>query len=195
VSIDEVHLLQWLGTDSPSARSRLVVLNWEILADAAMRYSDDRQTLDYVLRSAHRYRSEPHAGFALLGENDDVARSFAWVAPYEGFNLPAVDEVLHGSAPGSVMIFDFWAPLEVRDNRLFGRTIGQLAARLSAEGKDVWIFSAADSATITEIESAGFRMRTSLVKRRALFRTRTRQEFRETCEPKQADAASHEIVR
>ena len=92
VSIDEVRLLQWQGTDSPSARSRLVALNWEILADASMRYSDDRQTLDYVLRSAHRYRSEPSAGFVLLGESDDVALSFAWVAPYEGFNLPAVDE-------------------------------------------------------------------------------------------------------
>jgi len=93
------------------------------------------------------------------------------------------------------MIYDWWTPREVRDKDSLGRTIWHLAARLSTEGKDVWTFSTGDPATITEVERAGFRMRTSLVKRRAFFRTRTRQEFRETCEPKHADAALREIVR
>ena len=195
MSVDEVRLFRWQGATSPPLGSRLVPLNWEILAAAAMRYSEDRATLNYLLRSAHRFRSAPHTGFALLGA-DDIAQSFAWVAPYEGFVLPEVKEVLRAPTLESVMIFDCWTPREVRERGLFGRTIGQVAARRSAEGKDVWIFSAAaDPASMAEIEGAGFRMQTSLVKRKVLFSTRTSRESQEAPEPKHAEDLPKEAVR
>ena len=66
------------------------------------------------------------------------------------------------------MIFDCWTPREVQGSGLFVRTIEQLAAHLSAEGKDVWIYSAADPALLAAFESSGFRMQSFLVKRKVL---------------------------
>jgi hypothetical protein len=169
-------------------------MSWEILAAAAMRYSEDRETLNYLLRSAHRFRSAPHTGFALIGE-DGIAQSFAWAAPYEGFVLPEVNEVLRAPTLESVIIFDCWTPREAQEQGLFGNTIGQLAARLSAEGKDVWMFSAADHASLAAIEGAGFVMQSSLVKRRVLFRTRTSRESQEALDPKHTNALPKEAVR
>jgi hypothetical protein len=130
-----------------------------------------------------------------MAEHEDVARSFACVAPYEGFVLPEVQEVLSAPSPESVMIHDCWTPCEVRDKDSLGSTIRQLAARLSTEGKDVWTFSTDDSATIAAIEGAGFKMQTSLVKRRLLFRDRTSQQSEGTSEPKQAESLPKEAVR
>jgi hypothetical protein len=194
MSVDEVRLFRWQGATSPPLGSQVVSLSWEILAAAAMRYSEDHETLNYLLRSAHRFRSAPHTGFASIGD-DEVAQSFAWVAPYEGFFLREVKEVLRAPTPESIMIFDCWTPREVQAQGLFGRTIGQLAARLSAEGKDVWIFSAADPAPLAAIEGAGFLMQTSLVKRRVLFRTRTSRESQEALDPKHTNALPKEAVR
>jgi hypothetical protein len=159
-----------------------------------MRYSEDRETLDYLLRSAQRFRSPAHAGFALLGE-DGIAQHFAWVAPYQGFAIPELEEVLRAPSPESVMIFSCWTPREVQGQELFGCTIQQLAARLSAEGKDVWIFSAADPASRNAIENAGFRMQSSLVKRRVLWWSRMSQESRGTPERKHTEALPKEVVR
>jgi CelD/BcsL family acetyltransferase involved in cellulose biosynthesis len=169
VSTDEVRLFQWQNSSaSPLPHSRLVSLSWEILSAAAIRYSEDNETLDYLLRSAQRFRSPAHAGFALLGE-DDIAQQFAWVAPYQGFAVPQLGEVLlHAPSSESVMIFDCWTPREIEGHGLFVRTIEQLAARLSAVGKDVWIFSAADPALLAAFESSGFRMQSFLVKRKVL---------------------------
>src|SRR5207244_8546237 len=128
---------------SPLPHSRLVSLSWEILSAAAIRYSEDHETLDYLLRSAQRFRSPAHAGFALLGE-DDIAQQFAWVAPYQGFAVLQLAEVLlHPPSSVSVMIFDCWTPHEVEGHVLFVRTIDQLAAHIAAVGRDGWLFSAA----------------------------------------------------
>jgi hypothetical protein len=196
VSTDEVRLFQWQNSiSSPPPHSRLVSLSWEILAAAAMRYSEDRETLDYLLRSAERFRSPAHAGFALLGE-DGIAQHFAWVAPSQGFAIPQLGEVLHAPSPESVMIFDCWTPRKVQGQELCGRTVEQLAARLSGEGKDVWIFSrAADTASLAAIENAGFRMQSSLVKRRVLWWSRMSQESRGAPERKHTEALSKEAVR
>ena len=195
LSTDEVRLFQWQNsTARPLPHLRLVSLSWEILSAAAMRYSEDREALDYLLRSAQRFRSPAHAGFALLGE-DGIAQHFAWVAPYQGFAIPELGEVLRAPSAESVMIFNCWTPREVQGQGLFGCTIGQLAGRLSAEGKDVWIFSVADPALRKAIEKAGFRMQPSLVKRRVLWWSRMSQESRGTPDGKHTEALSKEAVR
>ena len=195
LSTDEARLFQWQNrTASPPPSLRLVSLSWEILSAAAMRYSEDRETLDYLLRSAQRLRSPAHAGFALLGE-DDIAQQFAWVAPYEGFAIPQLGEVLRALSPESVMIFDCWTPREVQGKGLFCRTVEQLAARLSAEHKNVWIFSAGDPASQKAIENAGFGMQSSLVRRRVLSWSRVSQETWGMPERKPTEALSKGVVR
>jgi len=190
----ELRLFQWQRPASPSRHSRVVPLTWEILSAAAMRYCEDCETLDYLLRSANRFRSGEHTGFTLLGE-DDVAQEFVWVGPYEGFVIPQVGEVLRASSPESVMIFDCWTPRELGGLGRFGRAIEQLAARLSAEGKDVWTFSAPDPILLEAIENAGFRMQSSIVKRRILSWSRTSQVSPGMPERKPTEALSKEVVR
>lgn len=196
VSQDEVRLYQWQnGTRNHENGPGPVPLHWETLAHAALRYSEDRETLDYLLRSAQRFRSRLHSGYSLLGP-DGVAQHFAWVAPYEGFAMAELGETLHAPTPASVMIFDCWTPRELRGQGLYGRTIGPLAARLSAEGKDVWIFSAAaNPASVAGIEKAGFEMRFSLLKRKVLAWSKTRQAAAETRQQQPAEGLSKEAVR
>jgi CelD/BcsL family acetyltransferase involved in cellulose biosynthesis len=192
-SQDEVRLFRWQshGVDSQTGAA-VVHLDWEILARAAMRYAEDRETLDYLLRSANRYRSRMQAGYALLGENG-AAQHFAWVAPYEGFAMAELGEKLRAPSPASVMIFDCWTPREWRGRGLYGRAIQQLAARLSAEGKEVWIFSAAaNPASLAGIEKAGFQRQFSLVRRKILSWARIRQE---PCELPEARPLSKDAVR
>jgi CelD/BcsL family acetyltransferase involved in cellulose biosynthesis len=185
VSTDEVFFFRWSPEkDDLGPGPGLVWLSWEILAAAAMRYAEDCETLDYLLRSAARFRSGKDRGCALLGA-DGSAQHFAWVAPYEGFAMAELNEVLRAPSPASVMIFDCWTPRELRGRGLYGRTIGQLAALLSAEGKEVWIFSAAaNPASRAGIEKAGFQMQLSHSKRKVLWWAKTRRESRGTQWPK-----------
>ena len=173
-SADEVLLFQWCkGADDSVERAGLVPTTWEILAAAAMRYSEDHETMDYLLRSAERFRGNQNRGFALLGA-DGVAQHLAWVAPYEGFAMSELGEVLRAPSAASVMIFDCWTPRELRGQGLYARAIRQLAGLLSAEGKDVWIFSAAGNpASVAGIEKAGFKMGTSLFRRKVLWWAKT----------------------
>jgi hypothetical protein len=196
VSADEVHFFRWRPeTDESGLCQGLVPLEWETLAAAAMRYSEDRETVQYLLRSASRFRTGANRGYILLGP-DGIPQHFAWVAPYEGFAMAELGEVLRAPSPASVLIFDCWTPHELRGQGLYGRTIGQLAALLSAEGKDVWIFSAAaNPASRAGIEKAGFQMQLSRSRRKVLWWAKTRQETRGIQERKQAEALSNKAVR
>ena len=190
-SKDEVRLFRWQGDGQTSEQSeRLVPLSWEILAAAAMRYAQDRETLDYLLRSSERFRSATHRGYALLVPNG-VAMHFAWVAPYEGFAMAELQEILRAPSPESVMIFDCWTPRELRGRGLYGRAVQQLATLLRTEGKEAWIFSAAaNPASLAGLGRTGFESQFSLVRRKILWwaRTWTKQstEYRSTASPKPA---------
>jgi CelD/BcsL family acetyltransferase involved in cellulose biosynthesis len=196
VSADRVLLFQWRpSANDPAERAGLMPITWEILSAGAMRYSQDRETLDYLLRSAARFRLGGNRGYVLMGE-DGIAQHFAWAAPYEGFAMAELNEVLHAPSATSVMIFDCWTPLELRGRGLYVQMIGRLARLLSAEGKDVWIFSAAPNfASVAGIEKAGFQMRALLFKRKLLWWSKTRQVSREAPDREQSDRFSNEPVR
>jgi hypothetical protein len=127
---------------------------------------------------------------------DGVALHFAWIAPYDGFSMAELGEVLCAPGPASVMIFDCWTPLKLRGQGLYTRMIGQLACLLAAQGKDAWIFSAATNfASVAGIVKAGFELRTSLSKRKVLWWARTSLESRGLAESNQVDALPNGAVR
>jgi len=162
-------------------------MTWEILAAAAMRYSEDRETLDYLLRSSARFHANQSRGYALTNA-EGVARHFAWVAAYEGFAMAELEEILRAPSEASVLIFDCWTPGELRGQGLYACAISRLAGLLSAEGKDVWIFCAAsNTGSIAGIEKAGFQLRAALSKRKILGWSKTRQETRRAADPESAD--------
>ena len=194
-SHDEVLLFQWpLQTNDSAPSEGLVPLAWEIMAGAAMRYADDRETVDYLLRASARFRLSK-GGYALMGA-DGVAQHFAWVAPYEGFVMAELKEVLHAPSENSVMIFDCWTPRELRGRGLYGHMIVQLAQLLSAGGKDVWIFSAATNrASVAGVEKSGFQVRASLLRRKLLAWANTRQEPHAPPRSEQSGKLSNQPVR
>ncbi len=194
-SRDEVWLYQWSDgmTDAGTGR-RLLPLSWETLAAAAMKYSDDAETLEYLLRSAKRFRAQQYRGYALPGQ-DGVAKHFAWVAPYDGFAIGELGETLQAHSPERVMIFDCWTPRALRGRGLCGQALQQLASCLIAESKDVWIFGpASDPVSLGGIERVGFCRRFSLVRRKILFWGRT-QEQRQRYDSRNPETPSREAVR
>jgi CelD/BcsL family acetyltransferase involved in cellulose biosynthesis len=194
-SAEQVLLFQWRADKEHDERPKLVPLTWEILSAAAMRYTDDRETLDYLLRSAGRFRANEHRGYTLLGQ-DGIAQHLAWVAPFEGFAMAELDEVLHAPSAASVMIFDCWTPCALRGQGLYALAIRRLAGLLFAEGKDVWIFSAAGNrASVAGIEKACFHRQGSLFRRKILWWRKTRQESGATPPRESAAALSNESVR
>jgi len=165
------------------------------MSAAAMRYADEPDTLNYLLRSASRFRSNNGHGFALLG-TDGAPLHLSWVAPYDGFFMAELGEALCAPSPASVMIFDCWTPPKLRGQGLYARMVGQLGCLLAAEGKDAWIFSAANnSASVAGIVKAGFELRTALSKRKLLWWAKTSKESREIAESNQVDALPSGAVR
>jgi CelD/BcsL family acetyltransferase involved in cellulose biosynthesis len=196
-SADEVLLFQWRSESEKEYgdRQNLAPLTWEILSAAAMSYSEDHETLEYLLRSAVRFRANKNRGYSLLGENG-IAQHVAWVAPYEGFAMDELGELLQAPSTTSVMIFDCWTPCALRGQGLYSCAIHQLAGLLSADGKDVWIFSAAGNrASVAGIEKAGFHRQASLFRRKFLWLKKTWQESRATRPLESATALSNEAVR
>jgi hypothetical protein len=160
-----------------------------------MHYSEEGETMDYLLRSSARFQSGQGRGYALLGP-EGLVEHFAWVASYEGFAMAELDEVLHTPSAARVMIFDCWTPPELRGRGLYRHAIGGLAELLLAEGKDVWIFSAAANvASVAGIEKAGFQKQASLHRRKILGWKKTRQESHGPSQVEQTDALSDRAVR
>jgi hypothetical protein len=160
-----------------------------------MRYSNDGETLDYLLRSAGRLHLGRDRGFALVG-TDGVAQHCAWVHSYDGFAIEELKEVLRAPTEASVIIFDSWTPRAFRGQGLYTRSIRELGRLLSVEGKDVWIFSAAsNSAAIAGIDRAGFQMQLSLSKFRMLWWTKILRESRAVREGETVDVLSNQAVR
>ena len=192
----EVFLFQWPAQSGESGeRAALAPLTWEILAAAAMRYSNDSETMGYLLRSSARFRIGKSRGFALLG-GDGVAQHFAWVSMYEGFCMTELTQVLRAPSGASVMIFDCWTPPEWRGQGLYSRAIAGLAEILSVEGKDVWIFSAAENrASVAGIEKAGFQKQVSLFRKNVFGWTKRWQETHPAPQGERAGAITGEAVR
>jgi CelD/BcsL family acetyltransferase involved in cellulose biosynthesis len=194
-STDKVLLFQWRPrADDVVDGQGLVPVTWEILSAAAMRHSEDSETMSYLLRAAARFRSGGR-GYAVVGNGGEV-QHFAWVARYEGFVMEELNEVLRAPTEGSVLIVDCWTPRQLRGRGLYAQAIRQLAALLSAEGKSVWIFTAAaNTASVAGIKKAGFQMHAARVRRKVLGWAKIREESHEAPRSEQAEALSDEAVR
>lgn len=165
-SREEVFFYEWDGADT--AKFELRPLDLDLLAEAAVRYVNDEDTLSYLLRAAARLRRGQAEGFALVGDDGDVAH-FAWVTEFDGFFLSELNAKVTAPAPDCVMLFDCWTPVEKRGHGYYGRALSQIAGRMLAKGKKPWIFGAAgNEASIRGLEKAGFQRRYSLARRRIL---------------------------
>jgi CelD/BcsL family acetyltransferase involved in cellulose biosynthesis len=143
-------------------------LDLHSLADAAIAYWDDPQTLAYLLRSAQRLRSSSAKGFAFHDAEGRLAH-FAWVAPMQDFFLSELSAKIDAPSPDAVMLFDCWTPDAVRGRGYYARAIELLADQKKTEGKQPWIFSASSNrSSLRGLEKAGFEKRYMQVRLRVV---------------------------
>lgn len=184
----EVFFFEWSRNDVPRGEPMTVrsftvqPVDLELLAAAVMRYIDEQETLDYLLRAANRLRSKGSQGFALVTA-EDVPVHFCWVSDFESFYMAELDHKLKAPSSDSVLLFDCWTPGSVRGHNYYGAAISRVASRLRASGKIPWIFSATTNvSSLRGIEKAGFVRRFSLLRKRWLFMSKVAasQSFRDT---------------
>ena len=134
-----------------------------------MRYESEEDTLNYLLRSARRLQASGAKGFALVNAGG-VPVHFCWVAPFEGFRIAELNQVLKEPTPRSVLLFDCWTPSAERGHGYYGLCLWLVASRALEAGQRPWIFSAAANVkSVRSIERAGFLPRFSLVRKKTLL--------------------------
>jgi CelD/BcsL family acetyltransferase involved in cellulose biosynthesis len=144
-------------------------LDSDLLGAAAIHYADDPATLDYLLHSAPRLRSEDHRGFAWLSA-EGLPVHFCWVKDFEGFRMAELERTLRAPCAGAVMIFDCFTPPSIRGRGFFPRAIAALANQLNSEDEAPWIFGAAtNQAALRGIKKSGFAHRFTLGRKKILF--------------------------
>lgn len=170
-AFDEVLFFGWPGEKIPIGPGdlRLQQFDSDLLGAAAISYVDDPATLDYLLRSAQRLRSEGDRGFVLLNA-EGIPVHFCWVTDFEGFRMAELERTLRAPCADAVMIFDCFTPASVRGRGFFARAIAALADQLNSEGEAPWIFGAAtNQASLRGIEKSGFAHQFTLGRKRVFF--------------------------
>ena len=172
-SREEVVFYRWpesrnAGAHAASNDFRLAPLDLNLLAQGAMRFSEDAATCTYLLRSANRFHSAVAQGFALV-DPEGVPMHFCWVGPFDGFFMRELDTQLKSEVANADLIFDCWTPHAVRGKGHYSMAIAGLAHRLLSDGREPWIFSAASNhASVRGIQQAGFERQYSRVRRKTL---------------------------
>jgi Acetyltransferase (GNAT) domain len=153
---------------TPLEGTSLRPINYDLLAEAAMRYHEDEETLQYLLRSAERLRRGNVEGFALV-DVDGTPLHFAWTTEFDGFFLAELNSAVNAPSANCVMLFDCWTPVAQRGRGLYGQTVSLIARLLRERGKKPWIFSAERNArSLRGLVKSGFQRRYSSVRWRIL---------------------------
>lgn len=153
---------------TPVEETSLRPINYDLLAEAAMRYHDDEQTLQYLLRSAERLRRGNVEGFTLV-DAEGMPLHFAWATGFDGFFLAELNAAVNAPSANCVMLFDCWTPVPLRGRGHYGLTVALVARLFRERGKKPWIFSAQRNArSLRGLAKSGFQRRYSLVRWRIL---------------------------
>jgi hypothetical protein len=171
-AFDEVLFFEWpAGKKNPMGPCGMTLRRFDsdFLGAAAISYADDPATLDYLLCSAQRLRSERDRGFVLVSA-EGIPVHFCWVRDFEGFRMEELERTLQAPCADAVIIFDCFTPVAVRGRGFFAIAIAALADQLHSEGKAPWIFGAAtDQASLRGIEKSGFAHKFTLGRKKMFF--------------------------
>lgn len=162
-SRDEVLLFEAPQVEPLPKADCLIALDWQQVAEAAVEYAEDPETLQYLMRCAARLKGDGVRGYVL--NRDRRARHFLWASRFDGFYLSEIKYKLQSSDPLATMIFDCWTPSSERGHGYYGKAIRLAAAQLQQEGKHPWIFSSSENAgSLRGIFKGGFAHRFSLMR-------------------------------
>ncbi len=138
---------------------RLVALNWGTLAETALQWRCQEESLDYLARAAERLLSQRQLGYVLLADCD-VAVHCLWTVQMRGFHVAEVDAVLGSAWRGKTLIIDCWTPANQRGRHWYGQALRLAVQSAGSDPSRVWIFaSARNTASLKGILRSGFRPR------------------------------------
>lgn len=136
-------------------------LNSDLLGAAAIRYAENPETLQYLIRAAKRYSSGLGSGFALLG-HDGIPTYFCWSADVSEIYRTRSESVPM-VAENAAAIFDCFTPGSSPERSHAKAAISTLAAELEAAGRSVWFCcDAGDRLALESVQPLGFSFRFSV---------------------------------
>ena len=167
--------LEWGGgadeqkkkTNTSSAA--LKILDWQILAKAALSYENDKEALDYLTRAGKRLGRKEAQGFVLTAE-DNIPVHFCWVVKFGGFFFEELHGTLKPPSEHSVIVFDCWTPESSRRRGFYTKALELVAGHFSYLGKTPWILSSSKNVpSLRGISRAGFKPKFTAISLKFLF--------------------------
>lgn len=158
----------------PPGDLSLRTIDLDLLASAAMQYSDDPESMSYLIRCARRLACDDGCrGFALIDGHGDLLH-FIWVQAFEGFHFSELRACVVSPSSDSLLLFDAWTPVAHRGRGMYGQAISLLVPGVLAEGKRAWIFSASTNrSSLRGLQKTGSSPSFSVVRYRFLRWQRT----------------------
>jgi CelD/BcsL family acetyltransferase involved in cellulose biosynthesis len=157
----QVILLEWEGDKRSSSQStipaaaNIVPVDLNLLADAAMHYEGDSETLNYLLRASALLAAKA-SGFASV-DDAGIPFHFCWTTDFDLSSFQQLEYRLSNQNSDCVLISNCWTPVSVRDNEYKQAALCALASRLRAAGKRTWTaVPSRDVGCAREMEEAGF---------------------------------------
>jgi CelD/BcsL family acetyltransferase involved in cellulose biosynthesis len=174
-SSSEIVFLQWqqdefkIDKNLASGPNLIHPVDLRLLATTATQYSDDPDTAAYLLRAAKRLELKRSQGFALVSP-EGVPLQLCWVANSHDFDVAGLERPVNLLPADALLIFDCWAPWELRRHGHCSEVLSILSVQLNRAGKLPWTFAASTNAeALAAAERAGFVRSFSLTQKRILF--------------------------
>jgi CelD/BcsL family acetyltransferase involved in cellulose biosynthesis len=177
-SSPEIEFYEWMGEQAVVSRDSdmtLQSLDLELLAAAAMGYSDDQRAQEYLLQSAGRLRSRSSEGYALAGARGTPVH-ICWLSPFGDSHFIDLGEKFRSLVPPEAsFLSDAWTPPLLRGNGFAIPAARMIAERLRRDNRRLWIpVRSSDMHFVQKLQSSGFQRRYSILQNRLLFYKRVR---------------------
>jgi len=166
--------LEWEDRSGSSAKGATLAANAEpisihLLADAAMHYEGDSETLKYLVCAAKLVAAKA-GGFALVNDVG-IAQHFYWRTDFDASRIHELDCQLSSSKSDSALLCDCWTPVSMRKKDSQGPALFAIASHVRATGKRPWIAVPCWNAPyIREAVEVGFVSRFSATRKHVLLR-------------------------
>jgi hypothetical protein len=171
----QVILLEWDGDNRSNSQStipaaaNIVPVDLNLLAEAAMHYEGDSETLNYLLRASALLAAKA-SGFASV-DDAGIPLHFCWTTDFDLSSFQQLDHRLSNHNSDCVLISNCWTPVSFRDEEYKQAALCALASRLRAAGKRTWTaVPSRDIRRAREMEEAGFVRRFSATGKHHLVR-------------------------
>lgn len=122
---------------APERGETLQPVSWNMLADAAMQYSTDSDTLRFLLHSAELLRKKEYAGHGLTDGEGKILH-ILWSVPLGSLGSQKF-AAFRAREPNVIVVVEMWTPHALRHRGNCLRALELLARGMNAKEKRTWL--------------------------------------------------------